>query len=299
MKQKLISALAFCILAFLTACQEGVSAFDDPEIDDGSVAVRFQVVQVDQIPFTVSDSGTRAAIADLCSAISLAVYDSDSTKVDQVNQTSDDSDFGILSLKLAPGTYRVVIIAHNGDKAPTMTNVEKITFNNNKLTDTFYYSQPITITDATTQSVTLQRCVAMFRLAVTDQIPDEVATMKFYYTGGSSTFDALQGVGIVNSRQTENRSVTADMLTASAAGETTTFDVYTFPRADSDALTMTVTALDESETTVLETKFDDVPIQRNMITLYTGAFFQSVTNATTTSFQPTTNDEWATQSYSY
>ncbi len=303
MKHRLfLLTVILSVLTLFTACQQGISTFDDPDpTEDDKVAVRFQVMQVDQVPF----GSTRATdIKDLCHAITLAVY-SDGTKTEQVNQTDTDKDFGTLSLTLAPGTYRVIIIAHNGDKAPTMTNPEKITFADNKLTDTFYYTQELTITDATTQAVTLQRAVAMFRLAVSDSIPDNVATMKFYYTGGSSTFDGIHGVGIVNSRQTELRTVTADMRTVSAANaysngaNPVTFDVYTFPRADSEALTMTVTALDASNSTITEKKFENVAIQRNMITLYTGAFFGSLTGSANANFTLYTNDEWTTQSHNY
>ena len=50
----------------------------------------------------------------------------------------------------------------------------------------------------------------MFRLVLTDEeIPATVAKLKFYYTGGSSTFSPRDGYGCVNSKQTEVRS-TAD-----------------------------------------------------------------------------------------
>ncbi len=44
--------------------------------------------------------------------------------------------------------------------------------------------------------LTLTRAVAMFRLVLTDEeIPSNVAKLKFYYVGGSSTFSPKDGYG--------------------------------------------------------------------------------------------------------
>ena len=111
------------------------------------------------------------------------------------------------------------------------------------------------------------RLVAMFRLVLTDEdIPSNVAKVKFYYLGGSSTFSPASGVGCVNSKQTEYRAVAEDGV----------YEIYTMPHTEEDVLTkLTVTALDANDNIIKERLFENVPVVRNQVTRYTGSFFGS------------------------
>ncbi len=252
-----------CLLC-LTACQKVTTEdiIGQEPVKDG-IVVQFNVTKLEQIPFPTSMAVRASDVKSLCGKVSLAVYQS-GTKISQVNQQSSDADFGRFKLVLAPGTYQLVVIAHNGLKNPTMTDIGKITFDG-KVTDTFYHYSELSVEQTATHDLELQRAVAMFRLVATDNVPSAVSRMLFYYTGGSSTFDAVHGVGSVNSRQSEYRD-----------------EVYTFPRADSNALKMTVTALGATDNTIALKEFPEVGIQRNMITQYSGEFFGGSSGGGTT-----------------
>ncbi|MGI6242980.1 MAG: FimB/Mfa2 family fimbrial subunit [Prevotella sp.] len=249
------------------SCQKVVTEEIDEieEATDGQT-VRFNVVQLEQIPFADIFASRGTDVKSVCNRISLALYQN-GVKVKQINQTSNDADFGQLKLNVAAGTYKVVLIAHSGLKAPTMTDPEKITFNG-KVTDTFYYCKDLELTGGSTYDIMMKRAVAMFRLVIADKIPSNVALMHFYYTGGSSTFDAVHGVGNVNSRQTEFRDVTEEMH-----GKSGTFEVYTFPHSDGRKLKIQVTAHDAGNNVLVEKVFEDVEVKRNVITQYRGSFF--------------------------
>ena len=264
-----------CLLC-LTACQKVTTEdiIGQEPVKDG-IVVQFNVTKLEQIPFPTSMAVRASDVKSLCGKVSLAVYQG-GTKINQVNQQSGDADFGRFKLVLAPGTYQLVVIAHNGLKNPTMTDIGKITFEG-KVTDTFYHYSELSVEQTATHDLELQRAVAMFRLVATDNVPSAVSRMLFYYTGGSSTFDAVHGVGSVNSRQSEYRDVTADMV-----GKPASFEVYTFPRADSNALKMTVTALGATDNTIALKEFPEVGIQRNMITQYSGEFFGGSSGGGTT-----------------
>ena len=206
----------------------------------------------------VQESFTRAAtdITDLCSRLNIAIFDTDGTKVKTVAQKEGDANYGTVALTLAAGTYRLVVIAHNCDGSATITSEEKVTFPNNKVTDTFYYYGDLVVTDAQqSYDLTLTRTVAMFRLVLTDEeIPASVSKFKFYYTGGSSTFSPKDGYGCVNSKQTEYRPVATDGI----------YDIFTLPHTEDDVLTkLTITALDQNDNTVKERTFENVPVTRN------------------------------------
>jgi len=138
------------------------------------------------------ESFTRVAtgITNICSRLNIAVFNADGTKVKTVAQKEGDASYGTVALSLAAGTYKLVVMAHNCDGAATITSTEKVTFPNNKVTDTFYYYGDLVVSnEKQTYYLTLTRVVAMFRLVLTDEeVPENVAKFKFYYTGGSSTF---------------------------------------------------------------------------------------------------------------
>ena len=239
------------------------------------------------------ESFTRAAtnITALCSRLNIAIFDGDGTKVKTIAQKEGDASYGTVALSLAAGTYKLVVMAHNCDGSATITSTEKVTFPNNKVTDTFFYFGDLVVTaEKQTYDLTLTRAVAMVRLVLTDEsIPEAVAKLKFYYVGGSSTFSPKDGYGCVNSKQTEIRPVPV----GSADGMI--FEIYTLPHTEEDVLTkLTVTALDANDNTIKERVFENVPIVRNQVTRYTGSFFGDGGGGSTGSgdFRMTADPDW-------
>lgn len=273
----------FIVLALLVAaCEKPI--LDEEMVMKKEANVILHMTQFEQTAFT------RAAtdITELCTRLNVAIFDADGTKVKTVVQKDTDSDFGTVALTLAAGTYRLVVIAHNGEGSATITSEEKVTFPSNKVTDSFYYYGDLVVTDSQqSYDLVLARAVAMFRLMLNDEeIPSNVARLKFYYTGGSSTFSPSVGYGCVNSKQTEYRTVAPGL---------TVFDIYTLPHTENDVLTkLTVTALDANDNTVKERVFENVPVTRNQITRYTGSFFGSGGSGQQSdgTFRMTANPDW-------
>ena len=259
MKKYLIFALAL----LMTACEKPILSEEDiVSTQDANVILHFK--QYEQ------ESFTRAAtdITELCSRLNIAIFDADGTKVKTVAQKESDAGYGTVALTLAAGTYQLVVIAHNGEGSATITSTEKVTFPNNKVTDTFYYYGDLVVTtEVQSYDLTLTRAVAMFRMVLTDEeMPSNVAKLKFYYLGGSSTFSPKDGCGCVNSKQTEIRPVSDEGI----------YEIFTLPHTEDDVLTkLTVTALDQNDNTVKEKVFENVPVTRNQVTRYTGSFFGS------------------------
>ena len=275
-----------------------VAACEKPILDEEDAVTRkeanviLHMTQYEQEAF--GNSGNRAAtraatdITELCSRLNIAIFDAEGTKVKTVAQKEGDASFGTVALTLAAGTYQLVVIAHNGEGSATITSTEKVTFPNNKVTDTFYYYGDLVVTsEVQSYDLTLTRAVAMFRMVLADdEIPSTVTKFKFYYTGGSSTFSPSAGYGCVNSKQTEIRTV---------ADGVTTFDIFTLPHTEEDVLTkLTVTALDANDNTVKERVFENVPVSRNQVTRYTGSFFGSGGSGQTSdgTFRLTADPDW-------
>ena len=284
--------LATVVLALASACEKPILDETTGEVVPNEANVILRFTQYEQEAFSVGSgfaAATRAAtdITELCSRLNIAIFDGDGTKVKTVAQKEDDASYGTVALSMAAGTYQLVVMAHNCDGSATITSTEKVTFPNNKVTDTFYYYGDLVVgSEKQTYDLTLTRAVAMFRLVLTDEeVPSNVAKIKFYYVGGSSTFSPKDGYGCVNSKQTEIRTVASDGV----------YEIYTLPHTEEDVLTkLTVTALDANDNTIKERIFENVPVVRNQVTRYTGSFFGNGGGGSTGSgdFRMTADPDW-------
>lgn len=257
------------LLCFIASCEKvNLPKDESEEVVDG-VKLSLYVKPLEELTYKNAMRKTRSVvpIGSVCKRINLAVFQN-GNRVKSVSQTNDKPDFGQFSMSLAKGSYQIVVIAHNGEGAATITSPTSVKFHNNKLTDTFYFYEEIKVEADHRQEVTLKRGVAKFVLTIKDALPATVARMEFKYTGGSSTFDAVAGVGNVHSRQTETRAVSTEMI-----GKSAKFEIYTFPRTDSKMLNITVTAQDAGGATLAERVFTEVAVQTNTISEYTGMFF--------------------------
>ena len=137
-------------------------------------------------------------LEDYCSRLSIAIFDGEE-KVKTLNLKAEDG-YKDIGINLEAGKYRMVAIGHNGSGNCTISSPEKVKFYKNKMTDTFFYYGTFNVIDGedTDDYILLNRAVAQFKVHITDAtIPAEAHSIKFYYTGGSSTLDAVTGYGCV------------------------------------------------------------------------------------------------------
>ncbi len=287
-----------CILCSITlcfcACEKPMSEEKTGKEQNSTnkFNLTFSITKFEQVPFDKAIHYSRSKdIKQLCTRINFAVFNEDK-KIAAVNQTSSDRDFGKISISLPAGNYRFLVLAHNCTGNATITNLSKIKFPDNKITDTFYYCEEINVAASSPYQLELRRCVAQFKLIVEDEIPEEVKKMKFFYTGGSSTFDAINGIGSVASRQTEERTIQQEQRSGNAE-----FGIYTFPRAKEGELKVEVSALNNSKVAVKERAYENVPITKNRISIYKEKFFNGSITTKASNFSLLINDEWEQQEY--
>ena len=289
-----------------TACEKPVveeNGNNGEEVKNSDmVRITFNNISTDQSSFgedaasTASRVNEQRPIAELCTRISIGIFDMGSgEKVTAINQDQSNASFGKVTVSIAKGKYAIVAIAHSGEGNATISSPSKITFKDNKVTDTFYYYGNIDAESDGNYNMNMKRAVAMFRLIVKDQTPASIRTMKFYYTGGSSTLDATTGFGCVNSKQTEFRAVLN-----SAYSSESSYDIYTFPHEDGRKLKIDVSALENATATkATYTKtFADVSMTRNKISRNFG-YFYGEDPGNGRSFDITTTDEWEYDDHEY
>ena len=262
-KMILKMALGLCVLVGFCSCEKPLMS-DQEIVNDENGNLTVQVYQIAQVPFSAI---TRATGTDLCTRLNFAVYDAEGTRVKQLNQVSSDAGFGTASFTLEEGNYQVVVVGHSSNGNPTMTNLGKIQFSNSQgYSDTFFHYETVEIgKEEKKLEVGLERIVSMCRFIIKDAIPEGVAQMQFYYTGGSGAFSAFTGLGSVNSKQLMKYNV-------QAGATNTNYDLYTILHQEEDAIDLVASAMDASGNTMYERKFE-VPMKRNRVTTVSGDFF--------------------------
>lgn len=291
MRHRLSSYFVLFITLLVASCEK--PSIDVEEQKGDKIHVKFNLSSTGDNFLGTQDQDTRTtkSLKEVCTRLNYA-FVKDGIQIDGTAQTSDDDNFGIVSADLQEGTYEVVFIAHNGLGNAKIETPEKITFTDNKVTDTFYYYGTIEVADEKDFSFTLKRAVGMFRLIVKDETPSAVSKMKFYYTGGSSTFNAVTGYGCVNSKQTEYRDVQNTAYSTSSQ-----YEIYTFPHSTDKKLKIKISALNSSETTEYERTFENVPIAINNITQYSGNFYGESPEGGRVALN--VEDSWTQSNYDY
>ena len=264
--KRLLPFLMLLALCLLTSCEQPYLVDSHPESESESDAdpnVILRVQGFDVVPFEGVDTRADERVEDVCSRLNFVVYIGE-TKVKSIAQKRGDSDFGTVALALPEGDYTYAVIAHSSEGSATVTSLDKISFKNNRVTDTFSYCDELTVGEENvTEDISLRRTTAMFRLKLSEPLPEQVTQLKFYYTGGSSTLSALTGYGSVKSKQT----VVLDVQPGQQV-----FEVYTIPWAEEGVLKMTISAMDAAGNVLQERIFTDVPVHRNRITACTCTF---------------------------
>lgn len=269
MKNRHFCEFVTCVLGSLllaTSCEKMIisdAALSDAE--DANVVV--QVMSFEQQPFSLSR--TRAESEAVCTRLNFIVYDEDGLRIRQETQQWDDSDFGTARFKLQEGRYFLVALAHSATGNPTSTDLHKIRFTNKTgYTDTFLFADTLVVGEEEVDcELQLKRIVSKVKFVFNDPLPERADSIRFYYEGGSGTFDAATGLGVVKSQQQQWFPVKAGDVS---------YEIYTIPRADSDKLKVLVTTYQTQGGKVeilTEREVSDIPIRRNTITTCRGSLF--------------------------
>ena len=281
--------VALCVMA---ACEKPIIQDEETDIPaDKDANLTVTVFEIEKTPFGSLTRAGQQQASTVCTRLNFAIYDEDGSRVKQVNQTKETTNYGTAHFQLEPGDYTLVVVGHSSNGNPTMTDLKKIQFTNAQgYTETFLYHATVTIADdPVEQGASLDRIVSLCRFVLTDdEIPADVKKMRFYYTGGSGAFNALTGLGSVNSKQT----VTVDV----SSGSQKQFDLYTFLHAEESDISLKVTALDDDDNVLYERDFD-VPMQQNHITWLSGAFFNGSGSSSITITGVTVNTDWAGETH--
>lgn len=268
---KQITILAACLL-LLAACGK-----DKPEPATPTKTVQF---------YTSGDwtQNAKDLTANGTAMTDVWVFDYVGNDLIQTIHQDDNTaaDFGAPTIDLAYGTHTLYFVASRGTNPTVNTTDHNITWT--KASDTFHKALTLTV-DANTssQAVTLERMVAKVKFTINDAIA--TGTTQFIVTPATWYY----GMDYTDGSPTASASSQAITLSCPAAyvGQSGKFlTVFTFSSSAQWNTNITLAA-SNGTSTISSVAINNVPIQRNRSTEYSGNLF---TNGGTSTL--TLNDTW-------
>ena len=213
---------------------------------------------------------TRAAVADFANKLDIWLYEG-TDLLQTIQQESSQQGFATLSLTLDKRkTYTIYAVAHKSSGGHATLADGLITWPNDKITQSFYYTKTFTPADVTTLDCQMTRIVGQFRLETTDALPAEATRATIDVP---QTFTAWSTAA--NAAATpKDRTVNFSSVSPNQDG-TVTLSCYLISTASSPTNhTVTVTFYDADSQPVQGRIFEDVPIRNGYRTTYSGLFFK-------------------------
>ena len=282
MKSSKTLLLIIATLLF-AACEKYVAeegTQSESKVVDGNLVVKAECV-VTRAGETENEQEA-LPLAERFTHMSMVLYQDD-VRVDYVNQTNTDEDFGTMSVDLEPGTYQLVVLAHSGQRSPTTTNCHKISFSA-PLTDVFsYYGEVVVGKAANKITVQLTRAVAKIQLNITDDIPAAVSFFNFSYKGASVSFDPATKIGQASSTRRNVEIEKEDGVK--------TFEFYTFVTGDDQTVDLDIAGYSATKDVIGAKKFPGITVGLRKVSKIDSPVFDGVIEGPT-DISVTVDDTW-------
>lgn len=267
-------AMTFAALSFMGCTSE--EAMNSSQVEYQDVNISFFDATLEQMGVDRT-RGDETPLKDNFKRLDVALFSAkDASTKYTTTQSSDDEGFGTVSMRVPTGDYTLVGVAHKGrlteTPSATIESTEKVTFPNSLIGDVAYVTQSITVKTATEAAAcSMKRAVALFRIKCQDAVPDKAKKVTIAFdkacgfvlnptTGLNCSAASCSFYHTVNKTEDE---VKTDRV----------FDVYLFLNEETVKPNVTVTITDGDKNVLNTMQFDNVTLQVNHVTTYTGQLF--------------------------
>ena len=274
----LIRALIFASL--FTSCERAVLSSDDDDIEEVVSKGKGELYVTCSFSQTQSEI-TRASsvsLSECATRVQYVIMQGETMVYNSEQINGGGNSFGTLSVNLEPGTYRLMVFAHNEKNGnPISVGTDgSIQGYNNRVTESFSYSDEVVIVKDKRKTVSckLTRCVAMVNFTSTDKIPAEVSKFKLTLTGISSRYDLRNQIGAdVTTYVTSMAELNSDRRTSE--GMMADIHSYVFLPAIEATINAKFEFYNNANELVLTRNIEGIQMRINAKTSVTGTFFQS------------------------
>lgn len=189
-----------------------------------------------------------------------------------VVQKHTDEGFGTIADKLSLGDHDLYFIAHNTGECHLDYGTKQLSFD--KILDTFIYHTKINVTEETPVNldINLHRCVSLVEIVPTDEIPENVKSIRLTVTGYCDKLNVNTEIGL-----SETVDLMRDLVIPSnfVGEKNVPFKLYCFVPDGKPNFTLKAEALDAEKKVLFSHVFENVPIKKNVDLKYTGVFFKN------------------------
>lgn len=193
--------------------------------------------------------------------------------IHQADATQDG--FGSATLRLPIGKYKMVAIASKVKGEVNIVSAEKVTFpEDKKLDDMAYVCKDIEVkSGSNTFNCQLERAISLLKFQSTDNLPVGFSKIEASLVGNvSRVFNPTTGYGVVDAGgNTHNRSWSLANAKSGKVG----LSIYVFLASEKETIQADLKIYNTDNEVAKALHFDQVILQQNHVTTYTGPLFTS------------------------
>lgn len=193
--------------------------------------------------------------------------------IHQADATQDG--FGSATLRLPIGKYKMVAIASKVKGEVNIVSAEKVTFpKDEKLDDMAYVCKDIEVkSGSNTFNCQLERAISLLKFKSTDDLPVGFSNIEASLVGNvSRVFNPTTGYGVVDAGgNTHNRSWSLANAKSGKVG----LSIYVFLASEKETIQADLKIYNTDNKVAKALHFDQVILQQNHVTTYTGPLFTS------------------------
>ena len=273
----MVAALMSC--AMFSSCEKAVLVSDDDDVSVETEKGMGELYVSCSFSQTQSEMtrGSSVPLADCASRVQYVIMNGETIVHNSEQINGGGNSFGTLSVNLEPGTYRLMVFAHNeknGNPISVGTDGSIQGFNN-RATDSFSYSDEVVITKNKRKAVSckLTRCVAFVSFTSTDEIPSEVSKFRISLIGVSSKYDLRNEIG--GAVTTYTTAMVSINNWKSSAGVMSDVNSYVFLPAVETTIDAKFEFYNSADELVMTRNIEGIQMRINSKTSVTGSFFQA------------------------
>ena len=193
--------------------------------------------------------------------------------IHQADATQDG--FGSATLRLPIGKYKMVAIASKVEGEVNIVSAEKVTFpEDKKLDDMAYVCKDIEVkSGSNTFNCQLERAISLLKFQSSDNLPVGFSRIEASLVGNvSRVFNPTTGYGVVDAGgNTHNRSWSLANAKSGKVG----LSIYVFLASEKETIQADLKIYNTDNKVAKALHFDQVILQQNHVTTYTGPLFTS------------------------
>lgn len=243
-----------------------------------TVTVNDFTISQEEFPETkdtpASYSGVKAMTLAFFDAQGNEIYNTTQLRADNTTYTT----FGEFSTELPMGSYTMIALGYGSEQPMTLNGATSATYTADRVRETFVASQTVNVasTNPLNLNAELSRVVSKVIVRSTDTRTAGVDSVRVTFAAGGKGVNPQTGLA------SSNNGLSNCVAISSAVGAASSTISYLFLASDQQTMNLTVETIKPNGTVYSTRVIEDVPLQRNKITILSGPMYSTASGASFT-----------------